>query len=189
MGAFIVTLFNLFGAPDRVARQGVLTRAQHALMLSWLRAGEAMLRRLLLIEARALQLTPVAPRMRVRKPRTTHPHAFDADSPETWRVSFRCTYRRLPAGSVARNAKQSPPVRGRRYANAWPIAERMEAMLHVYNDPATRARSLARWLTRHDDRALELIEAPEEAARLFGEDPFQAAEHLAEAALKRNPDG
>jgi hypothetical protein len=189
MGAFIVTLFNLFGAPDRVAREGMLTRAQHKLLTSWLKAGEAMLRRLLLIEARALTVAPVTPRTHTRKPRVTHPHAFDADSPETWRVSFRCSYRRLPAGNGARNAKQSLPARSRRYANAWPIAERMEAMLRVYNDPTTRARSLARWLARHDDRAIELVEAPEEAARLFGEDHFHAAEHLAEAALKRKPDG
>jgi len=47
------TLFNLFGAPEDVAFRHTLTRAPYALMLSWIRCAEAMLRRLLLIEAAA----------------------------------------------------------------------------------------------------------------------------------------
>lgn len=90
MGAFLTLLFNMFGGPERVAALGIVSRKEHGLMLSWIKAGEAMLRRLLLIEAHALQLAPAAPHApRTRKPRVTHPHAFAAEAPEMWRVSFR----------------------------------------------------------------------------------------------------
>lgn len=57
--AFLLTLHNLFGAPEDVARQHTLAAKAHRLLASWLAAGEAMLRKLLLIEAAAL--TPAAP--------------------------------------------------------------------------------------------------------------------------------
>jgi len=44
-------LFALFGAPEDVAARHTLTGKPYRLMLSWLRCGEAMMRRLLLIEA------------------------------------------------------------------------------------------------------------------------------------------
>ncbi|MBC7770848.1 MAG: hypothetical protein H7124_18875, partial [Phycisphaerales bacterium] len=51
--AFLHRLHDLFGAPQDIAAQHTLTRAAHKLMASWLSVGEALLRRLLLIEAAA----------------------------------------------------------------------------------------------------------------------------------------
>jgi hypothetical protein len=61
----------LFGAPEAVAAIHTLTGKAHAHMASWLRVGEAMLRRLLVIEAAAYpkpNTRPLlhAPRKRVR---------------------------------------------------------------------------------------------------------------------------
>lgn len=187
MGAFLAMLFNLIGAPERIANLGVLTRPERQLMLSWLRAGEAMLRRLLLIEAKALRLAPPKPSIaRVRKQRVRHPHAFSPDGPEFWRVSFRCAgpmQHQRPAGqrrSVASNTSA-------RVYNAWPIAERLEAMLRVHNDPTARVRSLARWLQRHPERETHLLEAPEDAPTLFGRESFDRAGELA-AETPKPPD-
>jgi hypothetical protein len=44
--AFLSTLHMLFGAPEEVAAKHTLTAKAHALMASWLRCAEAMLRRL-----------------------------------------------------------------------------------------------------------------------------------------------
>jgi hypothetical protein len=42
--SFLHILHSLFGAPEDVARDHTLTRAAHALLVSWLRVGEALLR-------------------------------------------------------------------------------------------------------------------------------------------------
>jgi len=39
--ALLTALFNLFGAPQDIAAQGVLTKDARALLLTWLRAAEA----------------------------------------------------------------------------------------------------------------------------------------------------
>src|SRR5690606_3465848 len=51
--AVLGVLHMLFGAPETVAAKHTLTGKAHAHMASWLRSAEAMLRRLLLIEASA----------------------------------------------------------------------------------------------------------------------------------------
>ena len=48
---FINTLYNLFGAPEDLAARHTLMKKERDLVLDWLRAGEALMRRLLLIEA------------------------------------------------------------------------------------------------------------------------------------------
>ena len=42
--AFITTLFNLFGAPGEIAAGEFVTPKTHALIRTWLRAGEGFLR-------------------------------------------------------------------------------------------------------------------------------------------------
>lgn len=167
--ALIVTIFNLFGAPEAIAALGYLNRTQHALMLSWLRAGEAMVRQLLLIEAshypRVAPHRKRAPRIRERKLM-----AFEDDQPETWRVSFRCfvsSDRRLPAGKArkpARCAAYQAPCRlqagGPRLYSAWPLAERAEAMLRAFNNPEPYAKRLARRLHAAPARAAALTRHP-----------------------------
>jgi hypothetical protein len=167
--ALIVTIFNLFGAPEAIAAQSVFTAKQRDLLLGWLRAGEAMVRHLLLIEASHLPRMPPlakrAPRPRVRKLM-----AFEDDQPETWRVSFRCfvsSDRRLPAGASrkrARNSAYQTPCRqeagGPKLYSAWPLAERAEAMLRAFNNPEPYAKRLARRLHAAPARAAQLTRHP-----------------------------
>ncbi|WP_158766269.1 hypothetical protein [Terricaulis silvestris] len=182
-GAFITTLFNLFGAPQDLAADHTLTTKTHALILSWLRVAEAFLRHLLLIEASALDCgscgAPALARRSFSEGGSSRHYArerkrveFFANEPETWRVSFRC-FPSSPAcgGSVIGKAndeggapaqaldafaphrtlshasRDSSPARGgAKFHSAWPIAERFEALLRVYNNPAPYARRLARRL-------------------------------------------
>ncbi|MEJ0058160.1 MAG: hypothetical protein WDM79_00500 [Terricaulis sp.] len=50
----LARFFTLFGAPEDVAAERVLRAERHKQLAAWLRAGEAIMRRLLLIEAAAL---------------------------------------------------------------------------------------------------------------------------------------
>ena len=93
------TLYNLFGAPEDLAARHTLLKKERDLVLDWLRAGEALMRRLLLIEAVALIASaapPPRPAARA-KPRQRKLMTFTAEHPEAWRVSFRCirTFARL----------------------------------------------------------------------------------------------
>lgn len=167
--ALIVTIFNLFGAPEAIAAQSVFTAKQRDLLLGWLRAGEAMVRHLLLIEASHLPRTP-PPRKRAPRIRERKLMAFEDDQPETWRVSFRCfvsSDRRLPAGSSrkrARSAAYQTPCRleagGPNLYSAWPLAERAEAMLRAFNNPEPYAKRLARRLHAAPARAAQLTRHP-----------------------------
>ena len=87
--AFLQTLHALFGGPEQVACLRTLTAKQHALMSSWLRVGEAMMRRLLLIEASAFPKPNTRPLLHARRSRTQKPRIVEDDKPETWRISFR----------------------------------------------------------------------------------------------------
>ncbi|HVY87203.1 MAG TPA: hypothetical protein VG943_18870, partial [Caulobacterales bacterium] len=132
--AFLRVLLNLFGEPKDIAFQHTHTTRQRELMLPWLRAGEAMMRRLLLIEAAALPKSngPPArntsagkmPAVPVRRLFT-----FTPDRPQDWRVSFRV----LPSAAVAYcGGGRTRAKEARRFHDAWPLAERMEAMLRVF---------------------------------------------------------
>jgi hypothetical protein len=173
-GAFIATLFHLFGGPEQIAEGEVLTDKARALLLSWLRAGEAFVRRLLLVEAAAYasDLPPVR-RPRVRKRRARRVMCFSADKPGEWRVSFRMVEARVSARRATRKASAAPR-RERRFHSAWPIAERYEALLRAYNDPAPYARRLARRLRQRPSLANAIFAAPDNAPRLVGEDFWHA---------------
>ena len=175
--AFMHTLYALFGAPEDVAAEHTLTRAAHTLMASWIRCAEAMLRRLLLIEASVFPKPNTRPLLHEKRQRARKAMGFDADKPEDWRVSFRCFAvpdRRLPAGKPA---FQHPPACDTRstlcrleaggprlrFRSAWPLAERYEALIRVFNNPERYARRLARALHALPHRIRELFRAPEEA--------------------------
>jgi len=182
--AFLHVLHDLFGAPEDVAARHTLTRAAHALMASWLRVGEALLLRLLMIEAAAIEMIEVTYTHDHRWPQAEptsqgacmsprSPRAFFADDPDSWRVSFRCfaaADRRLPAGNSPNKpmalASQDVVCRleagGPRFRSAWPLAERYEALLRVFNAPFAYARRLARRLRTDARRTPELLRAPPE---------------------------
>lgn len=147
-GAFLRTLFSLFGPPEAIAAQHTMTAKAHKLALSWIRVGEAFVRHLLLIEAAALPRPSTAPRARAPRPRQRRLVIHEMDAPEQWRVSFRCARaimdRRRPRQPPAHAGET--PAGQIRFHSAWPLAERLEAMLRAYNNPAPYARRLARRL-------------------------------------------
>lgn len=197
--ALIQTILTIFGDPARIARQHTHRQSERTLLLKWLRAGEAMMRHLLLIEAAHYAKPNTRPLLRERRTRTRRLMSFEADKPEAWRVSFRCLSavdRRLPAGA----ARQSPdhlqaatqgrpevggPKKRRRvsreerwcsdrwpkpkFYSAWPLAERAEAMLRAFNNPEPYAKRLARRLYSTPHRARELTRHPENLAHVFAE--------------------
>jgi hypothetical protein len=148
--AFLHALHNLFGAPEDVAFRHTLTRGPYVLLLSWIRVGEAMLRRLLLIEAAAVPKPNTRPILwPTRAKRARRMIEFFDDKPEDWRVSFRCqcdvrvrkaTRKRVTLSRSERDA--SPPS----FHSVWPLAERYEALLRVFNDPTGYAKRLAKRL-------------------------------------------
>lgn len=156
--AFLRMLHALFGAPEDVAGEYVLGRARHTLIASWLRCAEAMLRRLILIEAAARpQHTPHPPRAaRQRARKLMH---FYADQPEAWRVRF-------PMCAAPRRARPRAASHAKAHASrsAWPLAERYEALIRAFNDPAAYAARTARRLQRDPHRLAHALRAPPEAA-------------------------
>jgi hypothetical protein len=162
--AFLHMLQALFGDPRAVAARNTLTIGTYKMIAAWLRAGEAMMRRLLLIEAAALpkpepRLQRPGSRQRVRKLMR-----FEAEHPELWRVSFRC-FADAPrrAAPTARRARQSQNTQTQKLRSAWPLAERYEALLRVFNDPSACARRLARRLHAAPQRTAALLRTPPEA--------------------------
>jgi hypothetical protein len=157
-------LFALFGAPEDVAARHTLTRAPYRLMLSWLRVGEAMMRRLLLIEASAFAKPNTRPLLWAKRARQRRLVGFSADAPDKWRVSFRCftTDRRLPAGRKKSRLEAGGP-KDTTFHAAWPAAERYEALLRVFNNPAPFARRLAHRLHALPHRLVEVLRTPPEA--------------------------
>ncbi|QGZ93264.1 hypothetical protein [Terricaulis silvestris] len=184
---FILTLFNLFGAPQEIAAEHTLLRDQWRLITKWLRAGETLMRQLLLLEAAALPKPNTRPLLWPRRTRKRREIGFSADAPEDWRVSFRCfslSDRRLPAGKPALQPAQAGESRNtecrqeaggpreRRFYSAWPLAERAEALLRVFNDPAPYAKRLAARLYATPHRARPMLHYAAELIPLIGEDDF-----------------
>ena len=185
--AFLHTLHNLFGAPEDVAFRHTLTRAPYMLLLSWIRVGEAMLRRLLLIEAAALPKPNTRPLLwQKRKKRARRIMEFFDDKPEDWRVSFRCfakSYRRLPAGKRSKTSGLLEATGTPSFHSVWPLAERYEALIRVFNDPTGYAKRLAKRLYASAVACpRSLLREPREAQhRIDLYDQFVHASDLAEA--------
>ena len=86
----ISTIFALFGDPSYIAWQHTRRKSERTLLLKWLRAGEALMRHLLLIEAAHYAKPNTRPLLRAPRKRVRRLMTFEADKPEAWRVSFRC---------------------------------------------------------------------------------------------------
>ncbi|HYD86163.1 MAG TPA: hypothetical protein VEA80_01695 [Vitreimonas sp.] len=186
--AFLQLLHNLFGAPEDIAAQHTLTRAAHTLLSSWLSAGEAMLRRLLLIEAAAYP-SPASPRTRRGHKRVRKLMSFTPDKPEEWRVSFAAFYgpsasRRPASGREMTGQGGEAPARLGGFASAWPLAERFEAMIRVFNAPQAYARRLARRLRADPGCAGRILRAPPTYAHRV--DQAERLTAAAEAALPKD---
>ncbi len=115
--AFMHLLHNLFGAPADIARQHAFTAKSYNLFRSWLACAEAMLRRLILIEASAYP-KPNTPPPAPRRAHSIRTRAENTGDPETWRVSFRCYGAPASAPAVAAasraSAASTPPGRSPR---------------------------------------------------------------------------
>lgn len=194
--AFLHTLHMLFGAPGDVAYQYGLSARTHERLASWLRCAEALMRRLLLIEASAYPKPNTRPLLRPTRPRTRKEVIFTAEEPEKWRVSFRCFSSPVRAASIsvqpampkaAKRARISredrwcaetfKPVR---FLSSWPLALRYEALIRVFNDPTAYARRLARRLHATPHRIIEALRAPPEAINRI--DDFALMRERAETA-------
>lgn len=153
--AFLCSVLGIFGQPEDLAARHTLTMEEWRHTNTWLTAAEALLRRLLLIEAAAISAPPVRPRAKARRPRAHKLIAFHPDKPEAWRVHFRCFLdRRRPRRHTATRSSVAPS----RFASAWPLALRLEALLRVFNNPHAYAARLAARLRRpkalhHDAKA------------------------------------
>jgi hypothetical protein len=160
---FLNTLFALFGAPEAIAFQHTHTSQQRALLLPWLRAGEALMRRLLLIEASAYPKPNTRPLLgRTRAKRALKLVGFDDDNPETWRVSFRClsaadrrlqpAHRRLnrrrPAQMETLQAGKMPAVRSSIQRGPWRNATKPSSASSIIPHPS-RAVSQHACTPRH----------------------------------------
>lgn len=173
--ALLQAIFALFGAPEIIAARHTLTHKNWTLLGAWLRAGEALMRRLLLIEAAHYAKPNTRPLLKPRRVRRRRLVGFSADAPEAWRVSFRCLLdRQRRAGetrrgcsTVAGDGAGGPRDRWHasrwptpKFHSAWPLAERAEALLRVFNDPAPYARRLAARLHATPHRAAALTRHP-----------------------------
>ena len=162
-------LFTLFGPPEQIAFQHTLTAKAYKLLSKWLRGAEALLRQLLLIEAAALTpgdthaspvVAPISPAGlgACVSPETLR--EFWPDKPEDWRVSFSVLMdRRRPAGqhSASRRGRRRS-MEAKRFFSAWPLAERAEALLRVFNNPAPYAKRLARKLFAQPERVEPIVD-------------------------------
>ena len=171
-------LVQMFGSPVEIAELGVLAPREHSDMLSWLRPLEGLVRALLLImAAEAARVENRGPSRRAPQRPARHVVEQNPERSEDWRVSFR---------AMRGNARPSRPRRQttRAIPSAWPIAERLEAVIRVLENPKAYARRLAvRLNTRRDRVDRMLARPPEPAPRRPGAWALQAAHSQAIAAV------
>jgi hypothetical protein len=157
----------------------------HAQLSLWLAAGEALMRRMLFIEAALIASEGAGDAHARRAARRDGQDAagacvspareekarrfieHDPERPDAWRVSFKVFSSPAHGGSPERRegmgaiavacgdassmnwgGKTPAPPRAPGFRSAWPLAERAEALLRVFNDPAPYARRLAARLRR-----------------------------------------
>jgi hypothetical protein len=165
-----------------------LSARAHKQLASWLACAEVLLRRLLLIEAAALPLPDTRPHVGAPRQRVRRRVEFWPDKPQDWRVNFRC----FPVGARgfrpritgARSSHQFAPPEAasskrqpRQFRNAWPLAERYEAILRVFENPEPYARRLSRGLRASPLNARKLLYAPPDAPQRI--DRFDEVTHVA----------
>ncbi len=174
---FINVLASIFGRSEEIAARHTILRGEWRLICQWLRAGEALMRMLLMIEAAALPKPNTRmPLLREKRTRAKRVMEFHAEEPDEWRVSFRFFV--CPSTSSGRRTLQRQPelVEGgkgdpwdaARFKSAWPLAERAEALLRVFNDPLPYAQRLARRLYTVPHRAREVLRYTPDLPPLVG---------------------
>jgi len=188
--SFINVLASIFGRSEEIAARHTILRDEWRLICEWLRAGEALMRMLLMIEAAALPKPNTRmPLLREKRTRVKRMMEFWPDKPDDWRVSFsailsdRRRSRRRDAGAP----RKSDPWDAARFKSAWPLAERAEALLRVFNDPLPYAQRLARRLYAVPHRAAALTSYPSKLPHVI--DHFDMLLSEAGAARRRFESG
>lgn len=184
----LVTLFNLFGEPHVLAFRHNVVGRDYKLILNWLRTVEALFRQLLLIEASHYAHDQEPTKPRAKRPRERREMTFTDENPDAWRVTFRVldrgpsgphVVRRQNAGLKAREPYLPPTT----FHDAWPLAERFEALLRVHNDPAPYAKRLARRLHAKPERIASIMREPPELQHRMDVAPHaEIGERLREAS-------
>jgi hypothetical protein len=182
-GHFLRTILGLFGEPQDIAAQHTLTDKAYKLTLSWVRVAEAFVRQLLLIEAAALPRATITPRARITHTRQRRMVFNDPATPEAWRLSFHALYGASPPRPRSRAATRTPQT-ARRFHSAWPLAERVEALLRAYDTPAPYAARLARRLFARPARAARLRAEPAHFEHRIDADIHAALRTLGAAAAR-----
>ncbi len=178
-------LYALFGNPEDIAQAPHRQARAYKQMATWIAAGEALLRRLLMIEAAAA--TPAPPRKprpkRAARARTRV--ACLPDQPQAWRVSFRA----LP--SPRKRFRSWRPRRSlfapRRIVDAWPLALRYEALIRVCNNPGPYAARLARHLRAAPRRARTMLRGSPAIVTTIGRDALHELTKAAKSAWRPPP--
>jgi hypothetical protein len=176
--AFLCTIVNIFGDPETLAARHTLLRTEWRLTNTWIKVAEALLRRLLLIEAAAILLLPASASRPKKMPRARKLVTFYPDKPEDWRVHFCCLLDRRQRERQARSSRKRPS----RFASAWVLALRLEALQRVFNDPHAYAVRLARRLRRAPADAQKLFTTPAKLARFTDPDALEAYDLAASGA-------
>lgn len=146
LAGYIEAAYALFGSPSAIARQTWFSRAAHKLCAAWLVTLEALLRRLLYLDA--LELTPTqapaaAPEVKTRARslmRTTAGAPFDVDNSETWRTQFLLLPRQERRANRTRRKACAHLINA---VSSAPLALRFEAIIRAYNDREAQAQRLA----------------------------------------------
>lgn len=146
---------RLFGAPASLMRKRRIDSATRAALLAWLRPLEAFARRLLLIEA-ASQPPPNAPRFTPKQPylKAGCGRGGFADEDSTrWSVSFK-TFPAAPR--AARKSKRKRAARNSEFMSSAALAERLEAIMRLAENPDPAIRRVARRLRANRGEAKRL---------------------------------
>ncbi|MBI1250510.1 MAG: hypothetical protein GC189_03455 [Alphaproteobacteria bacterium] len=156
-------LFSIFGSPAELLEKAWVSVDTHAHCSGWLRGLEALVRRLIFVEA-ANYLTdqPHAPRSQPRVARAAAPpDTAPSDTPRDPLLGGRfCAAVRSHASRRARARTRAAQRVQSAVRDAAPLARRLEAIRRVLNDPSRLARRWARRLAANAQQMQRLLRIP-----------------------------
>lgn len=176
----------VYGDPRAVLEREFVRRAWRRDFYAWLRPLEALVRRLILIEACGWAPPPHAPA--TAKPRRTHiAKPSPAARPHTRAFAL---FPSLPAPSPTARATQRVHVRRRDplddgFAPSLGAAQRLNALVLTIEDPWRAVQRMARRLAKRDPRPARLLDIRPPGLRPPHDQFFDDAQAEAERALAR----